>query len=56
MAFVADTIANKLLHAPSKRLREAGAVEQSMLLDAAQKLFDLPDEEGEQGAGGGGRL
>jgi glutamyl-tRNA reductase len=44
MAFVADTVANKLLHAPSKRLREAGAVEQSMLLDATQKLFDLPDD------------
>ena len=44
MAFVADTLANKLLHAPSERLRNAGAVEQAMLLDAAHKLFDLPDE------------
>ena len=45
MAFVADTLANKLLHAPSERLRNAGAVEQAMLLDAAHKLFDLPDEQ-----------
>ena len=45
MAFVADTLSNKLLHAPSERLRNAGAVEQAMLLDAAHKLFDLPDEQ-----------
>jgi glutamyl-tRNA reductase len=44
MAFVADTLANKLLHAPSERLRNAGAVEQAMLLEAAHKLFDLPEE------------
>jgi glutamyl-tRNA reductase len=44
MAFVADTLANKLLHAPSERLRNAGAVEQAMLLDAAHKLFDLLEE------------
>ena len=45
MAFVADTLANKLLHAPSKALRTADAVEQALLLDAAQKLFDLPEDE-----------
>ena len=45
MAFVADTLTNKLLHAPSERLRNAGAVEQALLLDAAHKLFDLPHEE-----------
>jgi glutamyl-tRNA reductase len=44
MAFVADTLANKLLHAPSERLRNADAVEQALLLDAAQKLFDLPED------------
>jgi glutamyl-tRNA reductase len=44
MAFVADTLSNKLLHAPSERLRNAGAVEQSLLIDAAHKLFDLPEE------------
>jgi glutamyl-tRNA reductase len=45
MAFVADTLANKLLHAPSKALRSADAVEQALLIDAAQKLFDLPEDE-----------
>ncbi|GAC1622035.1 MAG: glutamyl-tRNA reductase [Nevskia sp.] len=44
MAFVADTLANKMLHAPSKALRSADAVEQALLLDAAQKLFDLPED------------
>ena len=45
MAFVADTLANKMLHAPSKALRSADAVEQALLLDAAQKLFDLPEDD-----------
>ena len=44
MAFVADTLSNKLLHAPSSVLRKADAVEQAMLLSATRKLFDLPDE------------
>jgi len=44
MAFVADTLTNKLLHAPSKALRSADAVEQSQLMDAAEKLFALPAE------------
>lgn len=45
MAFVADTLANKILHAPSERLRRAGAVEQALLLDAAHKLFNLRETE-----------
>lgn len=45
MSFVADTLSNKLLHAPSHRLRSADSVEQSMLVNAARKLFDLPDED-----------
>ncbi|WP_439640404.1 glutamyl-tRNA reductase [Nevskia sp.] len=45
MAFVADTLTNKLLHAPSKALRSADAVEQSQLMDAAEKLFALPSED-----------
>ncbi len=45
MIFVADTLSNRLLHAPSKALRSADAIEQALLLDAAQKLFDLPDDE-----------
>jgi len=45
MTYVADTLSNKLLHAPSARLRAAGAVEQALLLSSVQKLFDLPEEE-----------
>lgn len=41
MAFVADTLANKLLHPPVARLRQADAVEQALLLNAAQRLFGL---------------
>ncbi len=43
MLFVADTLANKLLHAPSAALKKADAVEQALLLNAAQTLFDLPE-------------
>lgn len=45
MAFVADTLSNKLLHAPSSQLRRAGSVEQAMLVTSARKLFDLPDDD-----------
>jgi glutamyl-tRNA reductase len=45
MAFVAETLANKILHAPSERLRRAGAVEQALLLEAAHKLFNLREQE-----------
>ena len=45
LGFVADTLTNKLLHAPSHRLRGAGAVEQALLVHAARKLFDLPDDD-----------
>ena len=44
LGFVADTLSNKILHAPSQALRRADAVEQALLLSAARKLFDLPDE------------
>lgn len=44
MQFVADTLANKLMHAPSAALRRADSVEQALLLNAAQSLFDLPTE------------
>jgi glutamyl-tRNA reductase len=44
MAFLADTLSNKLLHSPSQALRRADAVEQAMLLNAARRLFDLPEE------------
>ena len=44
LQFVADTLANKLMHAPSAALRRADAVEQALLLNAAQSLFDLPTD------------
>jgi len=45
LAFVADTLANKLTHGPSAALRRADAVEQALLLSSARKLFDLPEDE-----------
>lgn len=47
LAFVADTLSHKLLHAPSAALRRADAVEQALLLNSARKLFDLPEEREE---------
>jgi glutamyl-tRNA reductase len=45
LAFMADTLSNKILHAPSQALRRADAVEQALLLNAARKLFDLPEDD-----------
>lgn len=44
LLFLADTLSNKLLHGPSAALRQASAVEQALLLNAARKLFDLPED------------
>jgi glutamyl-tRNA reductase len=44
MQFLADTLSNKLLHAPSSQLRKANGVEQSMLVHAARTLFELPED------------
>ena len=44
ITYVADMLTNKLLHAPSAKLRAADAVEQALLLNSVQKLFDLPEE------------
>lgn len=44
MSFVADTLSNKLMHAPSQALRHADSVEQALLLNAARKLYDLPED------------
>ena len=49
LQFVADTLANKLLHAPSAALRSADVVEQALLLSAAQKLFGLERGDGDEG-------
>ncbi|HEX4896007.1 MAG TPA: glutamyl-tRNA reductase [Solimonas sp.] len=45
LGFVADTLSNKILHAPSQALRRADAVEQALLLNAARRLFELPDDD-----------
>jgi len=45
LAFVADTLSNKLMHAPSHALKAASAVDQAWLQAAAQKLFALPEED-----------
>ncbi len=47
LRFLADTLSNRLMHAPSQALRSADAVEQSLLLSAARKLFDLPEDDQE---------
>ncbi|TAM12302.1 MAG: glutamyl-tRNA reductase [Nevskiaceae bacterium] len=44
LVYLADTLSNRLMHAPSSALRHADAVEQALLLSAAHKLFDLPDQ------------
>ncbi|NCA89142.1 MAG: glutamyl-tRNA reductase [Gammaproteobacteria bacterium] len=41
LAFLANTLTNKFLHAPSARLRQAGREGEAELLDAANALFDL---------------
>ncbi len=45
LAFIAGTLTNKLMHAPTARLRQAGPDEQRALLDAARRLFDLGDDK-----------
>jgi glutamyl-tRNA reductase len=45
LGYLADTLSNKLLHSPSAALRQASAVEQALLLNAARKLFNLPEED-----------
>jgi len=42
--FVGQTLMNKLLHAPTRRLRQAGEDGDEDLLRAAQELFDLPGD------------
>lgn len=43
LAFLADTLTNKLMHAPSANLRSAALRGDAELLQAAATLFDLPD-------------
>jgi glutamyl-tRNA reductase len=44
LAFLADTLTNRLVHAPTQALREAGAKGDEELLAAARLLFQLDDE------------
>jgi glutamyl-tRNA reductase len=41
LGFLAHTLTNKLLHAPSSRLRQAGRDGQVELLEAANEIFQL---------------
>ena len=41
LSFLAHTLTNKLLHAPSARLRQAGREGDTQLLDAANALFQI---------------
>jgi len=41
LTFLANTLTNKLLHAPSARLRQAGREGEAEILEAANALFDL---------------
>lgn len=45
LTYLADTLSNRLMHAPSHALRHADSVEQALLLSAARKLFDLSEDD-----------
>ncbi|MGH8128022.1 MAG: glutamyl-tRNA reductase [Gammaproteobacteria bacterium] len=47
--YLATTLTNRLLHAPTVRLRDAAAAENRELLAAARELFALDDDEQAQG-------
>jgi glutamyl-tRNA reductase len=46
LAFLANTLTNKLLHHPSARLREAAMGGDLDLLHAAERLYGLDEETG----------
>ena len=45
--YVARTLTNKLLHAPSTGIREAGAKDRGDIVDAARLLFGVTEEDGD---------
>ena len=47
--YLATTLTNRLMHAPTVRLRDAAAADDAALLAAARELFDLDDDAGAQG-------
>ena len=52
--YVARTLTNKLLHAPSTGIREAGARDRGDIVEAARLLFGVTEEDGEDEVPGGG--
>ena len=49
--YVARTLTNKLLHAPSTGIREAGARDRGDIVEAARLLFGVTEEDGVPGHG-----
>ena len=49
--YVARTLTNKLLHAPSTGIREAGARDRGDVVEAARLLFGVTEEDGVPGDG-----
>ena len=49
--YVARTLTNKLLHAPSTGIREAGARDRGDIVEAARLLFGVTEEDGVPGDG-----
>ena len=49
--YVARTLTNKLLHAPSTGIREAGARDRGDIVEAARLLFGVTEEDGAPGDG-----
>jgi glutamyl-tRNA reductase len=45
MAYLADTLTHRLVHAPTHALREAGSAGDEALVHAARRLFHLDAEE-----------
>ncbi len=48
LEYLATTLTNRLMHAPTVRLRDAAAADDTELLAAAHELFDLDDDAGAQ--------
>jgi glutamyl-tRNA reductase len=45
IGYLAHTLTNKLLHAPSARLRKAGEEGDDVTLEAARNLFGIDDDQ-----------
>jgi len=49
LEYLATTLTNRLLHAPTVRLRDAAAADNAELVAAARELFDLTEDDKESG-------